>query len=254
MQVLILAGTSEATALAQLIEDHPLLSGTLSLAGRTRQPAPTALPQRQGGFGGPAGLADYLREHAFDALVDATHPFAARISANAAQAAAQAGLPLAALVRPPWEAGAADHWIGVASVADAAEALRPLGRNVLVTTGRQELAPYERVPDKHYVIRTIDPPEPPPDLPHATYVQERGPFAPEAEAALMAQHGIEVLVSKNSGGTATRAKLDAARERGIPVVMVERPARPEGVPVFHEPSAVMQWLEDRPNPDYSAPR
>jgi precorrin-6A/cobalt-precorrin-6A reductase len=252
MQVLILAGTTEATALAQRIEEHPDWTGTLSLAGRTRQPARSALPQRQGGFGGAAGLADYLREHAFDALVDATHPFAARISANATEAAAQTGVSLAALVRPPWEAGPADRWIGVASVAEAAEALRPLGHNVLVTTGRQELAPYERVPDKHYVIRTIDPPEPPPALPHATYLQDRGPFDTASEAALMDQHAIEVLVSKNSGGEATRGKLEAARERGIPVVMVERPARPAGAALFHEPAAVLQWLEGLTGRGYSA--
>ncbi|KPV39065.1 cobalt-precorrin-6X reductase [Thiohalorhabdus denitrificans] len=244
MQVLILAGTTEATALARLLEGHPRLDGTVSLAGRTARPARSNLPQRTGGFGGVAGLADYLRTNRMEAVVDATHPFAARISTNAAAAARQAGVPLAALERPPWEPTAGDHWIPVADLDAAAEALHTLGHRVLVTTGRQELAPYERAPDKHYVIRTIDPPEPPPALPDAAYIQDRGPFDRDAEAALMDEHGIEVLVTKNSGGDATRGKLDAARERGIPVIMVERPARPEGVPVHHDPAAALQWLED----------
>jgi precorrin-6A/cobalt-precorrin-6A reductase len=245
MQVLILAGTTEATALARQLEGHPRLAGTVSLAGRTQRPARTALPYRTGGFGGTAGLADYLQAHEIGALVDATHPFAAGISANAAAAAAQAGVPVTRLERPPWEPQAGDRWLPAADLDAAAEALRPLGRRVLVTTGRQHLTPYERVPDKHYVIRTIDPPEPMPALPDAVFLEQRGPFDADSEAALMAEHAIEVLVTKNSGGEATRGKLDAARERGIPVVMVERPAPPEGVPLNHDPAAVLRWLEER---------
>jgi precorrin-6A/cobalt-precorrin-6A reductase len=244
MKVLILAGTTEATALANRLEGHPGLEGTVSLAGRTQRPARTALPYRTGGFGGAAGLADYLRDHGIGALVDATHPFAAGISANAAAAAEQTGVPLIALERPAWELQAGDHWIPVADLAAAVAALRPLGHRVLVTTGRQQLAPYEALPDKHYVIRTIDPPEPPPALPDAVFLQQRGPFDAASEAALMAEHGIDVLVTKNSGGEATRGKLDAARERGIPVVMVERPARPQGVPVHDDPAAVLRRLEE----------
>ena len=245
MQVLLLAGTTEATALARLLEGHPRLDGTVSLAGRTQRPSRTALPYRTGGFGGAAGLADYLRDNAIGALVDATHPFAAGISANAAAAAEQAGVPLIALERPPWEAGPGDHWLPVADLEAAVASLRPLGHRVLVTTGRQHLAPYEALPDRHYVIRTIDPPEPPPALPDAVFLQQRGPFDAASEAALMAEHAIDVLVTKNSGGEATRGKLDAARERGIPVVMVERPARPAGVPVHHDPATALAWLEAR---------
>jgi len=245
MKVLILAGTTEATALARLLEGHPTLAATVSLAGRTQRPARTALPYRTGGFGGVEGLAEYLRANRIGNLVDATHPFAEGISANAAAAAERAGVPLMALERPPWKPGPGDRWIPVPDLDAAAEALRPLGHRVLVTTGRQELGPYEATPNKHYVIRTIDPPEPPPGLTDAVYIQDRGPFDRESEAALMAEHGIDVLVTKNSGGDATRGKLDAARERGIPVVMVQRPARPEGVPVRHDPEAVRQWLEAR---------
>ncbi|MFA9460445.1 cobalt-precorrin-6A reductase [Thiohalorhabdus methylotrophus] len=245
MQVLILAGTAEATALARLLEGHPVLEATLSLAGRTTRPARSTLPRRSGGFGGVAGLTDYLRRNRVGALVDATHPFAARISANAEPAAAAAGIPLVALTRPPWTPQAGDRWVPVDSLDAAAEALRPLGHRVLVTTGRQELAPFERVPEKHYVVRTVDPPEPPPDLPDAVFLQGRGPFDMDSEATLMAEHGIEVLVTKNSGGDATRGKIDVARERGVPVVMVQRPARPEAVPALHDPAAVLRWLEER---------
>ncbi|MFB6260728.1 MAG: precorrin-6A/cobalt-precorrin-6A reductase, partial [Thiohalorhabdaceae bacterium] len=131
MQVLLLAGTTEATALARLLEDHPALTGTVSLAGRTQRPSRTALPYRTGGFGGAAGLADYLRDNDIGALVDATHPFAAGISANAAAAAETAGVPLIALERPPWQPQPGDHWIPVADLDAAAEALRPLGHRVL---------------------------------------------------------------------------------------------------------------------------
>ncbi len=243
MRVLILAGTTEATALARRLEGHPVLAGTLSLAGRTERPARAELPVRRGGFGGVEGLAAYLRDEGIGALVDATHPFAVRISANAAAAARRAGVPVVALSRPPWEPGPGEHWIPVADLEAAADALRPLGRRVLVTTGRQVLRPFERTPDKDYVIRTIDPPEEAPQLPSVVYLQRRGPFDHEAEAALMAEYAIDVLVTKNSGGEATRAKLDAARERGIPVVMVERAPRPEGVPVHHEPEQTLAWLE-----------
>ncbi|MEF8793188.1 cobalt-precorrin-6A reductase [Thiohalorhabdus sp.] len=251
MQVLILAGTTEANALARLLEGHSTLAATVSLAGRTNRPSRTALPYRSGGFGGVEGLADYLRANRVGAMVDATHPFAAGISTNAAAAAERTGVPSMALERPAWQPGPGDHWIPVPDLDAAAEALRSLGHRVLVTTGRQELVPYEAAPDKHYVIRTIDPPEPPPGLADAVYIQDRGPFDRESEAALMAEHGIDVLVTKNSGGDATRGKLDAARERGIPVMLVQRPARPEGVPVHHDPEAVRQWLEERAAADHA---
>lgn len=253
MHVLILAGTPEARALAQALADHPALSATVSLAGLTARPESFPLPLRQGGFGGVAGLADYLRSHAVEALVDATHPFAAGISANAVAAAQRADVPLVALERSPWEPQDEDHWIRVPDLEAAAEALRPLGQRILVTTGRQDLTPYEQVPEKRYVVRTIEPPEPAPDLPDAVFLQDRGPFGPDQEAALMESHGIEVLVTKNSGGESMRGKLDAAAERGIPVVMVERPPRPPGVPVHHEPDAVLRWLEARTARDHSAP-
>ncbi|WP_018948544.1 cobalt-precorrin-6A reductase [Thioalkalivibrio sp. ALMg11] len=245
--VLLLGGTTEAAALEPLLDGHPRLQSTVSLAGRTRKPGPSRLPRRTGGFGGAEGLASWLHEHAVDALVDATHPFARQISANAVAAARQTGIPLARLTRPSWEAGADDRWIRVSDLAAAGRTLPALGRRVLLTTGRQHLEAFEAAPELDYVIRTIDPPEPPPALPRVTWIHARGPFAAEDEARLLREHAIDVLVTKDSGGEATAAKLQAARERGIPVVMVERPPDAPGVPRFHAPQAVLDWLEALPD-------
>lgn len=244
MNVLILAGTGEASALAHRLAGHPAIRARLSLAGRTRQPEAQELPCRVGGFGGVEGLVRYLRDEGIDAMVDATHPFAAGMTANAAAAARASGTPLAVLARPDWTPEPDDRWLRVPDLEGAAEALRALGRRVLVTTGRQ-LAAFERVPDKRYVIRTVDPPEPRPALPDAVYLQSRGPFRLEDELALLREHAIDALVTKASGGGATRPKLDAARQCGIPVIMVQRPPRPEGIASFTEPADVVFWLEQK---------
>ena len=241
IHVLILGGTSEATQLARALAEQPGVEPRLSLAGRTRMPAEQPVPWRTGGFGGVDGLAAYLNEHAVDALVDATHPFAARITANAAAAAERTGTPLTVLRRPAWEPVAGDDWHMVPDLDAAAAALPGLGERVLITTGR-DLAPFEAVPDKSYIVRTIDPPEPLPDLPRVTYLQSRGPFRRDDEAALLAEYGVDALVTKNAGGDATRAKLDAAREHGVPVVMIQRPALPDAVRVFNDVAGVQDWL------------
>ncbi len=243
MEVLVLGGTGEAVALGQRLAGHATIRARLSLAGRTRHPASQPLPVRSGGFGGPAGLAGYLHREGIDAVVDATHPFAEAISASAAEATARAGVPLLALRRPGWQPQPGDQWRPVADLDAAARALGPLGERVLLTTGRQGLEAFEAMPDKDYVVRTIDPPCPPPRLPRATWITDRGPFSAAGEARLLAHHGIEVLVTKASGGTATAAKLQAARERGIPVVMVERPPLPPGVVAVADPGAALAWLE-----------
>lgn len=243
MQVLLLGGTGEATRLGRQLAGHTTLATTLSLAGRTRSQDTLPLPTRIGGFGGANGLAEYLRGYGVDAVVDATHPFARRITSNAAAASRAAGIPLAILSRPPWEPIPGDQWIRVPDLSAAAAKAAALGEVILVTTGRQHLAPFEAHPDKHYIIRTIDPPQPRPLLPNVVYIQARGPFSRADEAALMAQHAVDVLVSKASGGEATRAKLDAARDRRIPVVMAERPPLPAGIPVYHHPEPVVRWLE-----------
>ncbi|NYZ11731.1 cobalt-precorrin-6A reductase [Azospirillum sp. RWY-5-1] len=242
MKALILGGTTEAMALAKRLADHPVIAAEVSLAGRTARPVLPPLPTRVGGFGGADGLAAYLTENRIGAVVDATHPFAARISANAVAACARAGVPLLVLTRAAWTAGPGDRWIGVPDMAAAAEALRPLGRRVFLTVGRQELAPFAAVPDWSYLIRAVDPPDPPPELPDHRVILDRGPYTLEGELALLAEHRIDALVSKNSGGTATAAKLEAARRLGIPVVMVERPAD-TGAPTVHAVGAALAWLE-----------
>ncbi|WP_372400024.1 cobalt-precorrin-6A reductase [Azospirillum sp. HJ39] len=241
-RLLILGGTTEATALAKRLASHPRIDARVSLAGRTRNPVLPPLPTRIGGFGGVEGLAAYLRDEGIGAAIDATHPFAARISANAAAACAQAGVPLRLLTRPAWVAGPRDRWIGVPDMDAAAQALRDLGDTVFLTIGRQEVAAFEAMPGKRYLIRAVDPPEPMPALPRMSLILDRGPFTLEGERALMRGHGVEVVVSKNSGGRATDAKLEAARELGLPVVMVQRPAG-NGVAELYGVEDAMEWLE-----------
>jgi precorrin-6A/cobalt-precorrin-6A reductase len=242
MKALILGGTTEAMALARLVAGHAAVQATMSLAGRTRQPVLPPLPTRIGGFGGVEGLCSYLAGEGVGAVVDATHPFADGMSANAAAACRAMGLPLLVLTRVPWATGPGDRWIGVPDMTAAAEALRPLGTNIFLTIGRQELQPFEAMPEKSYLIRAVDPPDPMPDLPHHRLLLDRGPFTLEGELALLDEHRIDALVSKNSGGRATEAKLAAARLRGIPVVMVERPPS-NGVAELHNPAAALSWLE-----------
>ena len=242
MKALILGGTTEATALARLLSGHPRIEAAVSLAGRTKQPVLPPLPTRIGGFGGVDGLAAHLAGNGIRAVVDATHPFADRISANAAAACARTGVPLLVLTRKPWTPGEGDRWIGVPDMAAAAEALRPLGDNIFLTIGRQEVAAFEATPDKRYLIRAVDPPEPLPALPRMSLILDRGPFTVEGELALMRGQGVEAIVSKNSGGRATDAKLEAARALGLPVVMVERPAG-NGVAELHGVDAAVGWLE-----------
>ncbi len=242
LKALILGGTTQATALARRLAGHARVDATVSLAGRTKNPVLPPLPTRVGGFGGVEGLAAYLSEQGIQAVIDATHPFADQISANAAAACARAKVPLRLLTRPAWQAGPDDRWIGVPDMAAAALALRDLGDPVLLTIGRQEVAAFLATPDKRYLIRAVDPPDPMPALPNATLILERGPFTVEAETTLMQAHGVAVIVSKNSGGGATDAKLEAARRLGLPVVMVERPPG-DGVTELPDVDAAVAWLE-----------
>lgn len=213
----------EARLLAQRLAARADLDITLSLAGRTLNPVARPVPTRTGGFGGAAGLADYLRRERIDLLVDATHPFAARISANAAEAARCAAVSLLTLRRPAWRRQEGDDWTEVGSVAEAVAALGATPRRVFVTLGRQELRPLEAAPHHAYVIRSVDPVEPPLALPDARYILDRGPFDVQRERALLESLGIEVILSKNSGGEAAHGKIAAARGLGLPVVMVARP-------------------------------
>lgn len=221
-RILILAGTSEARALAVRLCARQDLAVTLSLAGRTRDPLPLPGPTRVGGFGGVAGLVDYLRQSGIALLVDATHPFAEQISRNAHQAAAELGLPLLSLERPAWRPREGDRWIRVASVAEAVAALGARPRRVFLAIGRQEAGAFAAAPQHHYLVRSVEAVEPPLAVPRVDYLLARGPFAAEDEQALLEAKGIEVVVCKNSGGSATYGKLAAARKLGLEVVMIER--------------------------------
>jgi len=220
--VLILGGTSEARDLAVRLAAQPGLRVVSSLAGRVRDPVLPAGEVRIGGFGGPDGLAAWLTDQHASAVIDATHPFAEGISASAAVACGQTGTPLLRVVRPPWLPGAGDIWHGARSLTEAAKLLPRLGRRVFLTTGRQGLAAFAPLPQSWFLIRCVDPPaEPMPPQRHV--ILARGPYDADAEIALMRQHQIDVLVTKNSGGELTAGKLAAARERGIAVVMISRP-------------------------------
>lgn len=223
-RILILGGTSEARDLATRLAERTDLSVTLSLAGRTLDPAPQPVPVRTGGFGGVAGLSAYLRKEAVDLLIDATHPFARQISANARMAGETADVPLLRLERLGWDEAEGDRWTRVPSIARAVAALGTAPRRVFLAIGRQEAKAFDAAPQHHYLVRSVDPVDPPLDAPHVDYLLARGPFAVEAEVMLLQEHRIDVIVSKNSGGEATYGKILAARILGLPVVLVERSA------------------------------
>jgi precorrin-6A/cobalt-precorrin-6A reductase len=241
MKLLILGGTTEAISLGRAIAGDARFVAEISLAGRTQHPAPQPLPSRTGGFGGAEGLARYLVDQRIDALIDATHPFAAHISANAEAAARSTGTPLLVIRRPAWQPVSGDRWREVATMEAAAVALGRAPRRVLLTIGQKDLAPFVAAPWHHYVLRSVDPP--PPDLcpPNAEVITARGPFAEADERHLLLDGRIETLVTKNSGGTATAAKLAAARALGVPVVMVARPPAPDAETVATVAEA-LTWL------------
>jgi precorrin-6A/cobalt-precorrin-6A reductase len=241
-RILILGGTVEARHLAQRLANRTDLAVTLSLAGRTGSPAAQPVPVRTGGFGGAPGLADYLSAERVDALIDATHPYAAMISANAARAAELTKIPLLALRRPAWSPVAGDQWIEVADVHGAVQALGQAARRVFLALGRKDLASFASAPQHHYLIRSVDPVDPPLDVPHALYITARGPFAEAGESALLVQHRIDVIVAKNSGGAATHGKIAAARALGLPVIIVRRPVLPE-VPAVETVADAVAWLD-----------
>ena len=241
-KVLILGGTGEARRLAEALvaEDVEVLS---TLAGRIADPVLPPGEVRVGGFGGAAGLAAWLGATPVAAAVDATHPFAAAMTASAAAAAEHTGTPLLRLQRPGWAPGPGDDWRWVDSLAGAADAVAGFG-SVFLTTGRQGLAAFAGLTAR-CLVRSVDPPAPP--LPgRTTVVLARGPFTVEEELAVMRQHGVEVLVTKDSGGAMTAAKLTAARELGLPVVLVRRPPLPAGLAVVGTVDEALAWVRAQP--------
>lgn len=237
VHVLILAGTAEARALAERLATVAGLRVTASLAGVTSAPAPIAAETRMGGFGGADGLAAWLRAHHVAALIDATHPFAARMAANAEAACAATGTPRLKLLRPPWQPSG--DWHSLPGIAAAAAALPP-GARPLLTTGRKETAPFAARPDLACLLRVIEPVSGLP--PHIVQIVARPPFTLEAETALMRAHAVSHLVAKNAGGTG-RAKLDAAARLSLPILMVERPAPPPG-PVAATVAEAVAWVRE----------
>jgi precorrin-6A/cobalt-precorrin-6A reductase len=241
-RILILGGTTEARELAEHLSERGEHEVIVSLAGRTKFPAPQPVLTRSGGFGGAAGLADYLTSQRIAALIDATHPYAAIISANAAAAARQSGVPLLALRRPAWTPLDGDVWNEVADVPAAVRRLGDRPRRVFVTLGRSELAALSDAPQHFFLIRSIDPVEPRLPLPYASFVTGRGPFAEADDCALMRRHGIDAVIAKNSGGTATYGKIAAARALGIEVIMLRRPP-PSGASAVETVDAAIAWLD-----------
>jgi precorrin-6A/cobalt-precorrin-6A reductase len=241
-RILILGGTAEARQLAGRLAGRAGLEATLSLAGRTASPAMQPVPVRIGGFGGAAGLADYLVAERIDALIDATHPYASGISANAVEAARRSGVPLIALQRPPWIAVPGDRWIEVSDVGEAVRAIGQTPRRVFVALGRNELKPFREAPQHYYLIRSVDPVDPPLPLPHVSYVTGRGPFSEADDHALMTEHRIDVVIAKNSGGPATYGKIAAARALSVDVVMLRRPAAPVCAAIATIEDAIA-WLD-----------
>jgi precorrin-6A/cobalt-precorrin-6A reductase len=248
MRLLILGGTTEATALAGRIANRRDLDPVLSFAGRTRNPSPPPVPFRIGGFGGVAGLETYLNEWKNGAVIDATHPFAVQISRNAVAACRNVGLPIAGLTRPPWQRQNDDRWTNVADMAGAVRALGDRARRVFLTIGGVQLVAFGQASHHRFVVRTIDRPEGLSALTFHRLILARGPFSVEDEIALMRDEQIDTLVTKNSGGSATEAKIKAARALGIEVVIVDRPA-PEDYAAFHSIDGVLAWIEaHRPAP------
>lgn len=216
-------------------------NAVLSYAGRTENPRAQPVPVRVGGFGGVAGLVDYLVREKVTHLVDATHPFAAVMSGHAAEAARLARVAHGMLTRPAWDAGEDDDWLRVTDIAGAVKALPAAGRRVFLALGRMHVSAFAAQPQHHYVLRFVDAPDVPPPLPRHHLVVDRGPFTVEGDVALMRTHGVDLVVAKNAGGSGARAKIDAARALRLPVIMIDRPGLPDCL-VMQGVGEVLEWL------------
>jgi precorrin-6A/cobalt-precorrin-6A reductase len=242
-RLLILGGTGEAAALARaaLARFGEALDLITSLAGRTERPGELPGRVRIGGFGGAAGLAAYLVGNRVDRLIDATHPFASRISTAARLACEAACVPRLMLVRPPWRRHPLDRWVEVDTMTEAAAVVGHIGRRAFLTVGAGEVGCFAAAAQVHFVVRLIDPPRRPLPLRSCEVIIGRGPFGLAEECRRLKDHAIDVLVCKASGGAAVEAKIVAARELGLPVVMVRRPPREPGQAV-ETVAAALDWL------------
>lgn len=240
MRVLLLGGTTEASALACALKSANIET-VFSYAGRTRTPVAQPVPVRVGGFGGVEGLVTYLTTEGISHVVDATHPFANTMAHNVHQACTARTLPLMRLERPAWVAQDGDDWRGVPDIDTIGDALPLSPSRVFLAIGRMHLDKLLRHPQHHYVLRLVDTPTEPIPLPNHTVIIARGPFDVATDTALMREHRIDFVVAKNAGGSGAVAKITAARDLGLPVVMIERPKRPDSAKAF-DIETVMRWL------------
>ena len=244
-RVLILGGTGEAAGLARLLESRAEFDVVTSLAGRTRSPAAVPGRVRTGGFGGVEGLTAYLAAEHVDVVVDSTHPYAATISKHATLACDATGVPRVQLWRPAWSPVEGDEWTSVASLDAAADAVADARLSadgcVFLSTGARDVQAFSRLREVRFLVRLVDAPRTPMPLSKSELIVDRGPFAIENERTLFLEHGVELLVSKNSGGAATYSKLAAARELGVPVVMIDRPD-PEPGARAETAEEALRWL------------
>ena len=238
--LLILGGTRDASALAARVADAGL-DAVLSYAGRVETPRAQPVPTRTGGFGGINGLTAYLRDREVTHMIDAMHPFAAQMSRHAIAASQVTGVPLIALTRPAWVPEPGDRWTHVPDMEAAVDSVGDTPKRIFLAIGRTEIARFARQPQHHYLLRLVDAPRAAPPLRSHDVVVDRGPFDLASDRALLRDHAIDLVVSKNSGGDGARAKLIAARALGLPVVMVDRPALPPRREVTGV-DAVMEWL------------
>ncbi|WP_019955175.1 cobalt-precorrin-6A reductase [Yoonia vestfoldensis] len=220
MTLLLLAGTTEARAIATALQGQDVMA---SLAGATRDPAPLPVATHVGGFGGAEGFRDFLSQHHIHAVLDATHPYAARITQRSATVCAELDLPFCQLLRPPWVAGPGDLWTEIASEEEAARHI-PQGATVFLGTGRQMLDGFANLTGRRVICRQIDPPEGPFPFQGGEFLVGRPPFSVQDEIALFRRLRVDWLVVKNAGGQASATKLVAARTLRIPVLMIARPA------------------------------
>ena len=241
MRVLLLGGTTEASRLAQALAKAGV-EAVFSYAGRTAHPFAQPLPTRVGGFGGVAGLVAYLKAEGISHVVDATHPFAAGMSRNAHTACAEAQVPLCRFERAAWEAQAGDHWTEVPDLEAVASTLPDMPARVFLAIGKQNLEVFAAKPQHHYLLRLVDAPDAALPLPETTVALARGPFTEAGDTALLQEHRITHVVAKNAGGSGARAKLDAARKLGVPVIMAQRPALPKAQ-TAGSVQEVMTWLD-----------
>jgi len=242
VKLLLLAGTGDARRIATALAPQPGVDLIASLAGETRHPAPIAATTRIGGFGGPAGFAAFLAAENIRAVVDATHPFARQMSATAAGVCAAEGIPHLRFLRPPWKPGRDENWVMVGNEQEVAAHI-PAGAVVFLATGRKTLDSYANLGDCRLICRQIDPPERPFPFPNGRFLLGRPPFSVGDETALFEHLGVDWLVVRNSGGTASRSKLDAAAALGIRVAMIRRPVPPDCRLVASVP-AVVAWVRE----------